>query len=84
VDTARVYATCGASGLDLCAYRTSDGSRLWRHTGVSTGLAAEAGSVLYTAEGGALNAASGKTITTVDRRVRDRHRRRRWADRRGR
>jgi outer membrane protein assembly factor BamB len=61
VDNTRVYATCNG----LCAYRTSNGAQVWSRPGLTTDLAAEAGGVFYLSQGLALNAATGKTLTTV-------------------
>jgi len=68
VDSARVYATCGSGGEDICAYDTATGSRLWDKDaadGNPVKLAAEADGVLYLESGAALNASTGQTITTI-------------------
>ena len=65
VDTSRVYATCGR--LHVCAYNINTGAREWGSAELNAppGLAAEADGVLYLDLGTALNAATGKIITTI-------------------
>lgn len=66
VDSTRVYATC--TGADICAYDISTGALLWQRTvpySNPPALAAEADGVLYLDSGAALNASTGKTITTI-------------------
>lgn len=68
VDTSRVYATCGASHGDVCAYSIATGALLWRRTAPyydPPARAAEADGVLYLDSGAALNASTGKVITTI-------------------
>ena len=64
VDTSRVYATCGTSGL--CAYNIGTGTLEWRATKPSgTTFAAEADGVLYLNSGEALNASTGQGIKKI-------------------
>jgi hypothetical protein len=67
VDTSRVYAACG--GTRVCAYNLSTGALEWRsgflNTNTPPTLAAEADGVLYVDEGSALNAMTGKVISTL-------------------
>jgi outer membrane protein assembly factor BamB len=65
VDTSRVYATCGR--LHVCAYDINTGAPEWGSAELDAppALAAEADSVLYLDLGTALNAATGKIITTI-------------------
>lgn len=69
VDSSRAYATCGSGDLHVCAYNISTGAREWQSPDLETNtplaLAAEADGVLYVETGAALNAATGKGITTV-------------------
>jgi hypothetical protein len=66
VDASRVYATCGNGGVSaVCAYDINTGARDWQNTQEYDFLAAEADGVLYLANGTALNAATGKVITTI-------------------
>jgi hypothetical protein len=62
VDTARIYAFCGS---DLCAYSTTNGALLWRHSNLTASLAAEAGGVLDLDRGIVLNAQTGKRIANL-------------------
>jgi hypothetical protein len=62
VDGARAYAICGTG--HICAYSTSDGKQTWSLADTS-GLAAEAGGVLYLSDGKALNAATGKLLRQI-------------------
>jgi hypothetical protein len=62
----RLYATCGSAGRDLCAYDTSTGALEWQDTQFSApSLVAEAAGVLYLDSGIALNAGTGRLITTI-------------------
>jgi hypothetical protein len=62
----RLYATCGSAGQDLCAYDVSTGALEWRDSQFPTpSLVAEAAGVLYLDSGIALNAGTGKYITTI-------------------
>lgn len=64
VDTTRAYAYCGALGV--CAYSTATGSRRWSaQPGSAPAMAAEAGGVLYLANGRALNTGTGQTIISL-------------------
>src|SRR5215470_15774519 len=67
VDLSRVYATCGLGGEFVCAYNITTGAREWQDTTLAskTALAAVADGVLYLDFGAALNAATGKVITTL-------------------
>jgi hypothetical protein len=66
VDASRVYAGCGNSGASaVCAYDINTGALDWQNTQRNAFLAAEADGVLYLADGSALNAATGKVITTI-------------------
>jgi outer membrane protein assembly factor BamB len=64
VDAARVYATCGTQGSELCGYSIATGALDWQVVQAST-IAAVADSVLYLDSGQALNAATGQLISTV-------------------
>jgi hypothetical protein len=62
----RLYATCGSAGQDLCAYNTSTGALEWQDTQFSApSLVAEAAGVLYLDSGIALNAGTGRLITSI-------------------
>ena len=68
VDTSRVYASCGSGGKYVCAYNLSTGALEWQDTHLAFDfptLAAEADGVLYLNIGIAVNAATGKAITTI-------------------
>jgi outer membrane protein assembly factor BamB len=67
VDTARVYATCGTSGHDVCAYNIGTGALAWENKTLpaATVLAAEADGVLYLDSGQALSAATGQLIKQI-------------------
>lgn len=62
VDGARAYAICGTG--HICAYRTSDGQLIWSLADTS-GLAAEAGGVLYLSDGSAINAGTGMLLRQI-------------------
>jgi hypothetical protein len=62
VDASRVYAGC-ASGV--CAYDINTGALDWQGYPGGASIAAEAKGVLYLNSGAALNAATGKVITTI-------------------
>jgi PQQ-like domain len=66
VDNLRVYASCGSQAQYLCAYNIGTGALAWQNTQLRfpPGYATEAGGVLYV-KGEALNAATGKVITTL-------------------
>jgi outer membrane protein assembly factor BamB len=63
VDGSRAYAACGTGAV--CAYSTSAGSQMWTTPDSAPVLAAEAGGVLYLADGTVLNASTGKIITRL-------------------
>jgi outer membrane protein assembly factor BamB len=61
---ARVFATCGGSGV--CGYSITSGSQQWNtQLGSAPQLAAAAGGVLYLDSGLALNTGTGKTMATL-------------------
>jgi hypothetical protein len=62
VDSSRLYANC-ASGI--CAYDINTGVLDWQGYPGGASIAAEADGVLYLNSGAALNAATGKVITTI-------------------
>jgi outer membrane protein assembly factor BamB len=64
VGTKRVYATCGT--WHVCAYALDTHEQLWSVADTST-LAAEAGGVLYLADGKLLRVKAGSLIATVGR-----------------
>ncbi len=59
VDASLVFADC--SNFDICGYDLSDGSQAWQVSDNSQ-LAAEAGGVLYLADGQALTASTGAQL----------------------
>lgn len=64
VPAARVFATCGSSGV--CSYSITSGSRQWNtQLGSAPQLAAAAGGLLYLDSGLALNTGTGKTMATL-------------------
>ena len=64
VTSARVFATCGSSGV--CGCSITSGSRRWNtQLGSAPQLAAAAGGVLYLDSGLALNTGTGKTMATL-------------------
>jgi len=69
VDGSQAYAACGGgSNLQVCAYDSGTGSLNWQAQPEifdQPTLAAEAGGVLYLAEGVALDTTTGKTLTTL-------------------
>jgi outer membrane protein assembly factor BamB len=69
VDGSQAYGPCGGgSNLQVCAYDSGTGSLKWQakpEIFSEPTLAAEAGGVLYLAEGYALDTATGKTLTTL-------------------
>lgn len=66
VDGSRVYATCGTSTKQVCAYSLSTDAQLWsRTTAAAQSIGAFAGGVLYLGDGEALNAGSGAAIRSV-------------------
>ena len=62
VDAPRVYATCGTS---VCGYGIAAGGRLWSSRQGAIDLAAEAGGVLYLANGEVLASATGAHLRTL-------------------
>jgi hypothetical protein len=64
VGRARVFTTCNSS--QICAYRLGDHSLLWTVSDRSS-LAAEAGGVLYLADGKMLRVGTGELIATIGR-----------------
>jgi outer membrane protein assembly factor BamB len=61
---ARVFATCGGSGV--CGYSITSGRRQWNtQLGSAPQLAAAAGGVLYLDSGLALNTGTGKIMATL-------------------
>jgi hypothetical protein len=64
VGSSRVFATCGTA--QICAYKLSNHSQLWSVDDAST-LAAEAGGVLYLADGKLLRVSTGSLITSIGR-----------------
>lgn len=69
VDGSRAYGACGGgSNTQVCAYDTATGSLNWQakpEIFSEPTLAAEAGGVLYLAEGFALDTATGTTLATL-------------------
>jgi hypothetical protein len=64
VGTSLVFTTCGTA--QVCAYKLSNHSELWSVDDAST-LAAEAGGVLYLADGKLLSVRTGALITSIGR-----------------
>ena len=62
VDGAQAYASCGTA---VCAYGTATGGLHWRAPGFIAAMAAEAGGVLYTDQGLALDTSNGKILTAL-------------------
>ena len=62
VDASRVYAKCGPASV--CAFALSTGVALWSRTD-SSGLATEAGGVLYLGDGRMLDAATGARLARL-------------------
>ena len=69
VDGSQVYGACGGgSNVQVCAYDSATGALKWQakpEIFSEPTLAAEAGGVLYLAEGYALDTATGNTLTTL-------------------
>jgi outer membrane protein assembly factor BamB len=69
VDGSQAYAACGGgSNVQVCAYDSATGSLKWQATPEifsEPTLAAEAGGVLYLAEGFALDTTTGTTLATL-------------------
>lgn len=64
VGSSRVFATCGTA--QICGYKLINHTQLWSVADAST-LAAEAGGVLYLADGKLLRVGTGALITTIGR-----------------
>jgi hypothetical protein len=64
VGRSRVFTTCNSS--QICAYKLGDHSLLWSVSDPSS-LAAEAGGVLYLADGKLLRVGTGSLIATIGR-----------------
>jgi outer membrane protein assembly factor BamB len=64
VGRSRVFTTCNSS--QICAYKLGDHSLLWSVSDPSS-LAAEAGGVLYLADGKMLRVGTGSLIATIGR-----------------
>jgi outer membrane protein assembly factor BamB len=62
VSASEVFTDCTTGGV--CAYNLSDGTELWSVSDTSA-LAAEAGGVLYLADGLAVNASTGAQLRTI-------------------